>query len=182
MGLDITAYSKLRAVGLHTEETWCDNEDHIGAFAYASFPASFEGLPILGTKTAGGCTFFEGGCYEPTDGTKTLDFPAGSYLGYGLWREDLARQFNPARVHRDELPAHMDEPDPELPFYELIWFADDEGCIGELAAANLLADFEAHAGRYSPGAGLYSGGWREKYHDWTEAFRLAADGGLVRFH
>lgn len=193
MGLDITAYSKLRAIGQHEKDPalnegepgglddWCYYDGHIGAFADACFPASFAGLPILGTKTAGGSTFFEGGCYERTAGTEELGFRAGSYTGYGMWREDLARQFNPVPVHRDTPRAHMDEPDPDLPFYELIWFADNEGCIGELAAANLLADFEAHAGAYSPG-GEYPDYYREKYRDWTDAFRLAANGGLVHFH
>jgi hypothetical protein len=49
VGLDITAYSNLKPVGKHTDEAWCENEDHIYAFAYDSFPLSFRGIPVLGT-------------------------------------------------------------------------------------------------------------------------------------
>lgn len=184
MGLDITAYSKLRAVGQHVPDgQWCDEEDHVTAFAYDSFEASFRGLPILDRRAIGGSSFIWGGCYEITDKTVAVDFGAGSYPGYSRWREDLARQFNPAPILWDKLPPGMGKPDPDLPFYELIWFADNEGTIGELAAADLLADFTANAASYAPKG--YE--WEiaqsvEKYTDWAEAFRLAADGGLVRFH
>ena len=90
---------------------------------------------------------------------------AGSYSGYSAWRDDLRRQFNP-------------DTEPDKPFYELIWFADNEGTIGPEAAADLLADFLAHADAYTPAMEYF----RENYRDWTRAFELAADGGLVDFH
>lgn len=167
MGLDILAYSQLKAVGKHTEG-WCDDEDHVNAFAYDTFPKSFAGIPILSTSKVGGSGFIEGGCYAITDATETIDFQAGSYIGYGNWRADLARQFNPD-TSEDE------------PFYELIWFADNEGCIGELAAANLLADFRAHAAGYAPEPASHSDYALAKYRNWTRACELAADGGLIRF-
>lgn len=168
MGLDITAYSQLKSLGKHTqgEERWCQNEDHIIAFAYSDFPHSFRGIPVLAEDhfSGDGTAFLEGGCYEETPDTKTHKFRAGSYMGYGRWRENLARQFNPHTR-------------PEDPFYELIWFADNEGCIGPEAAVDLLADFRAHAGEYQP---YFQP--QDTYQDWTRAFELAADGGLVRFH
>jgi len=192
MGLDITAYSHLKAVGKHEKDPalnegepgglddWCYYDNHVQAFAYDSFPASFRGIPILSTSTGRRPGFLEGGCYEITDKTETHAFQAGSYGGYNHWRADLARQFNPAPMTYDRGPM-MAEPDPDKPFYELIWFADNEGCIGELAAAELLADFRAHADRYDAGSDnpTYM---RAKYNDWMRAFELAADGGLVRFH
>lgn len=164
MGLDITAYSHLKAVGKHTED-WCDDyENHVQAFAYDSFPQSFRGVPVLGTRTVNASTFLEGGCFAITDQTQTLGFRAGSYSGYGEWRESLQRQFNPGR-------------DPDSPFYELIWFADNEGAIGPDAARDLLADFQTHAAAY------VGDGWmQKKYLDWTSACRLAADNGLIDFH
>ena len=187
MGLDITAYSHLRAIGQHAKdptlnegetggpEDACYYANHVTAYAYASFPRSFRGIPVLGTERMSGAVFLVGGCYETTDRTVIHDFRAGSYSGYGTWRADLARQFNPYRPSSDQ------EPDPDLPFYELIWFADNEGCIGELAAAELREDFHAHAQAYSPPSEDAS--WFvEKYADWTRAFQLAADGGLVHFH
>lgn len=167
MGLDITAYSRLESVGAHTVG-WCEQDDHISAYAYPNFPQSFRGIPVLGERTTvGGEQLLNGGCFVATEKTERHDFQAGSYTSYGAWREDLQEQFNPRR-HRNS------------PFYELIWFADNEGCIGPDAAADLLADFRAHADRYQPPTEVLYG--RGKYEDWTRAFELAADGGLVRFH
>jgi hypothetical protein len=163
MGLDIIAYSNLAPIGKHVEELWCPDDDHIQAFAYDVFPQSFRGIPVLSTRGE----FVDGGCYERTDKTETLDFRAGSYGGYGQWREDLQRQFNPQR-------------EVNGPFYELIWFADNEGSIGPEAAADLLVDFREHADRYDP-SGAYPDYSREKYRDWTRACQLAADSGLIYF-
>ncbi|MEU3452275.1 hypothetical protein ABZ671_01330 [Micromonospora sp. NPDC006766] len=178
MGLDIAAYSHLNHIGRHEKDPtqnegepgglddWCHYDDHVQAYAYDTFPASFRGIPVLGTKTTHGAKLITGGCYEITTATKRHKFAAGSYGGYNAWRADLQQQFNP-------------DLDPDGPFYELIWFADNEGCIGPEAARDLLADFERHAADYrSPE------GWGEdgRYTNWTRAFSLAANGGLVRFH
>jgi len=172
MGLDITAYSHLKHVGLHPDETWDEDEHydkHVHAFAYDSFPQSFRGIPVLKRDAFGSSEFLDGGCYERTAGTETHGFHAGSYSGYNRWRSDLQRQFNP-------------DTDADKPFYELIWFADNEGSIGPEAAKDLLADFREHADRYTPDAGEYSQYYHEKYADWIRAFELAAADGLVDFH
>jgi len=178
MGLDITSYSKLKHVGKHEKDPalnegeiggpddWCYYDDHVQAFAYDSFPQSFRGIPVLGTKDAGGSTFLEGGCFATTAETQTHSF-AFSYGGYYRWRENLQGQFNPDR-------------EPNGPFYELIWFADNEGSIGPEAAHDLLADFKAHAGQYQP-CDQYDA-IDQRYRAWTRACGLAADGGLIYFH
>ncbi|MDG4791891.1 hypothetical protein O7626_39445 [Micromonospora sp. WMMD1102] len=165
MGLDITAYSHLNHLGKHTDD-WCESEEHIQAYAYDAFPESFRGIPILGTRVSGS-TFFDGGCYERTEKTEAHGFRAGSYSGYGRWRDGLREAFNPAA-------------DPARPFFELIWFADNEGSIGPDAARDLLADFREYADRYA--AEFDDDYDRQRYADWTRAFELAADGGLVYFH
>lgn len=164
MGLDITAYSRLTAVGKHVED-WCEEDDHVHAFSYDSFPQSFRGIPILGTDYfPDGSAFLEGGCYAVTDNTETHGFRAGSYGGYNVWRANLQEQFNPDRH-------------PDGPFYELIWFADSEGTIGPEAARDLLADFQELAD-----PDVVPAGWPNRFSDWTRAFELAAADGLVRFH
>lgn len=184
MGLDITAYSHLKHIGKHEIDPalnegepgpHCYYENHVDTYAYVGFEQSFRGLPILGEDRG----FVFGGCCEHTDATETHGFRAGSYGGYNQWRADLQEWFNPLRV-------------TDGPFYELIWFADNEGCIGPEAAADLLSDFREHADAYAaahvedPATGRYStpeGDWfRGKYQDWTRAFELAANSGLVRFH
>lgn len=180
MGLDITAYSRLKHIGKHEKDIalnegepggpddFCYYDGHVQAYAYDSFPQSFRGIPVLGKRAvSGGDYFIEGGCFEHTPETVTHGFRAGSYGGYGQWRADLQRQFNPARV-------------PDGPFYELIWFADNEGSIGPEAAKDLLEDFRLHFEHYMPPSS--DGWWLTKYRDWTKAFELAADGGLVDFH
>jgi hypothetical protein len=168
MGLDITAYSHLNPIGLHLDlGTWCEDDDHILVMTYDAFPESYRGLPDLGRWR----DFIVGGCYAITPQTETHRFRAGSYGGYGAWRDDLREQFNP-------------ESDPDGAFYELIYFADNEGAIGPEAAADLLKDFEQYANAYAAAHSQGYGGdqFRERYDDWTRAFRLAAHGGLVDFH
>lgn len=185
MGLDITAYSHLRHIGKHTKDAalngdepgglddYCHYETHVNAYAFSCFPRSFRGIPVLGTERSSGGdhTFVLAGCFEVTAATETHRFRAGSYGGYNAWRCDLARQFN---------PSAGPETGAELPFYELIWFADNEGCISSEAAAALLADFETHADQYRPEG--YEDYFRQKYEDWTNACRLASDSGLIEFH
>jgi hypothetical protein len=188
MGLDITAYSNLKHIGKHEFDPLlnegepgphCYYENHVQAYAYDSFPDSFRGLPVIGTEHHGSSAFLASGCYEITPKTETHGFRAGSYSGYGQWRQNLASQFNPAALYLDRKGPGMAKPDPELPFYELIWFADNEGCIGPEAAADLLADFREHADKY---VDPYDGYGRQKYDDWTRAFELASASGLVEFH
>lgn len=181
MGLDITAYSRLSYVGDHTDGEWCEDEKHVTAYAYDSFPLSLRGIEVVTTQVMGGSSFLWGGCYAQTDETQMVGFRAGSYGGYGQWREDLARQFNPAPLIHGLRPS-MTQPDPELPFYELIWFADNEGTIGELAAVELLADFRHNASAYQIPTDDYGAYYRQKYDEWTHACELAADGGLISFH
>lgn len=172
MGLDITAYSRLEYLGQHAADGWCVeehydedwNRTHIATYAYDSFPQSFRGIPVVGKRAVRDATFLIGGCYEVTRATATHGFRAGSYTGYGRWREDLQQRFNPER-------------DPDKPFYELIWFADNEGCIGPEASRDLLADFLLHFERYPADEGYLA-----LYKHWLQAFKLAADGGLVEFH
>lgn len=187
MGLDITAFSRLEIWPDHVPEVgeWChvnedwetDEERHIRAFAYDPFDRSFRGLPILGSARDS----MWGYCYRITEKTETHAFRAGSYTGYNHWRANLAEQFNPAPI--DPISRGMLQPDPDLPFYELIWFADNEGTIGPEAAGDLLVDFREHADRFTPpGEEEWHDYSRRKYSDWTRAFELAADGGLVSFH
>lgn len=174
MGLDITAYSNLKHIGKHEIDPalnegepgpHCYYENHVDAFAYDTFPQSFRGIPVLDKESSNGQGFLIGGCFEISEATETHGFRAGSYGGYNEWRRHLQERFNPNR-------------DPQRPFYELIWFADNEGSIGPEAAQDLLADFLEHDGLFAP-----DDEWmRRKYQDWTRAFVLAANSGLVRFH
>ncbi|HVC76421.1 MAG TPA: hypothetical protein VND96_07885 [Candidatus Micrarchaeaceae archaeon] len=67
----------------------------------------------------------------------------------------------------------------DKPFFELIYFADTEGCIGPLAAADFAADF-AH-GRDTGVRVRLDEADQSLYEDWSRAFTLAGSGGLVCF-
>lgn len=160
MGLDITAYSNLESVG-HTVLPWCEDEDHIETYTYDSFPRSFKGIAVTETSD----DLLHGGCFRATEITETYSFAAGSYGGYNRWRADLQEQFNPNQL-------------TGKPFYELIWFADNEGVIGPEAAAELLHDFHKYDASYFSS----SLRCRQVFDDFAKAAALAADHGLIQFH
>lgn len=179
MGLDITAYSNLRYVGFCPDRDEDDHgydpdtydTTHVPAYAHDAFPHALMGIPNQRIKPVGTETLIEAGCFEVTEKTETHRFRAGSYGGYNRWRADLAAEFNPFRA--------SGPPSPEGPFYELIWFADNEGTIGELAATKLLGNFRQFEVEYAASHDEYD---VQRYRDWLRAFELAADGGLVNFH
>lgn len=179
MGLDIRAYSHLAYVGHHEE--WTDEDEHYDrhheAYTYDAFPHALMGVPNVQRKSVGSdVTFLSGGCFEVTEKTEDHGFRAGSYSGYNAWRRDLSERFNPARGNG--------QPSPEGPFYELIWFADNEGTICQQAAASLLSDFRQHEAEYRAAhLGTGDGYWYiDKYVNWMRACELASDDGLIDFH
>lgn len=111
-------------------------------------------------------------------------FRAGSYSGYNHWREQLcfmALRTTPAVIWHGE----EEEKRKGQPFIELVCFSDSEGAIGPEVAKKLHKDFvdwkgraEEFAGRMDPDDGEY---FLDKYDEWTEAFRIASDGGVVDF-
>lgn len=187
MGLDVTAYSNLRYIGHHEidddSEHPYDPETferlHVEAYSYKEFERhALAGIPNHRDEQWGDQKGVKAGCFELTDKTERHAFCAGSYGGYNRWRRDLADQFNPYRDNGDSPPS------AEGPFYELIWFADNEGTLGQLAAINLLAAFRQHEVEYRAAhLGTELGDYSvAKYADWMRACELAADGGLIDFH
>lgn len=186
MGLDIVAYSKLVSVPEDQlpEDVDSRYEDFIHAYAYASFPHSVRGLPnadVIDKDSEGGEWIAES-WFKETPETETFSFRAGSYTGYGAFRERLAELVGttPSAVWA------ASEPLVDLPFYELINFADNEGVIGPDAAKDLLADFREYQDSWrdeiialGPHGQDY---YHRQYENWIRAFELAADGGLVCFH
>jgi hypothetical protein len=178
MGLDITAYEHATLLDDHgTPATdWCeagqDGEDeHQQAYVYTPFAASAAGLELLGASD--GITF--GRCYRLHG--STLGFRAGSYSGYNRWRDALICAA--AEIATEGEPA---------PFALLTNFADNEGWIGPMAAAELAKQFERHGAAVKQ---LFAEGpdthdmahwFVEKYDEWVAAFKLAAGTGTVRFH
>ena len=117
----------------------------------------------------------EEGWYE----TEAVDgFRAGSYGGYNVWRALLCRVMLGV-----EPRAVWNDPDKwrSQPFYGLINFADNEGCIGPVWSARLAKEFAEGRERFHahPEVGDYE---RSKYDEWMKAFEAAAQNGCVEFH
>lgn len=165
MGLNITAYSNLKSTG-KCDLDWepCDEAGHIRAYTHSSFPQSMRGLPAYIDFND---EFVQSNCFVTTTATEAYRFRAGSYSGYGMWRQMLQDTFNP-------------DCESLKPFYELIWFSGCEGAIGPVAAADLFEDFLINnetAVHVDPNGYFY-----DKYQDWTQACLLAKQDGLIDFH
>lgn len=173
MGLDITAYSKLKKVpckfnsdGEPINDKGQDREGVFIPYAHSSFPEHHKGLTPKAAYEYG----------------KSFDFRAGSYSGYNAWREQLAALagyaakpgFTDAKPH-SETAWDMDSG----PFWELINFSDCEGCIGPVVSAKLAKDFADYQAKADAHDDEY---FRRKYSEWRKAFEMAADGGAVDFH
>lgn len=114
-------------------------------------------------------------------------FAAGSYGGYNEWREQLAELAGyPPLPYKSDWESKARSRHAagawaakEGPFWELIHFADNEGCIGPKTSAKLakdFADFQAKADEHA------SKWFRGRYAEWRRAFELASDNGAVSFH
>lgn len=166
MGLDITAYRKLKRVKspeMEGEEpvNWqaeCHIRESDIDLTESNFPGRTDGL-------APGVYTFE----------DKVDVYAGSYGGYNQWRDQLARHSG----YPSASAVHQAPPD-EGPFVELINFSDCEGYIGASVASKLAKDFAEHQFRIL--AESENAYFIEKYLEWRKAFEMAADGGAVEFH
>jgi hypothetical protein len=160
MGLDITAYSRLQFLRRRAGD---DNDD----YDWSGHECSLWIEPAFVAQADG----MQEGIYR--FGEK-FDFRAGSYGGYNHWRDQLC-----VMTHGVPAQTLWDKPANYPAFSELINFSDCEGLIGPKTSGKLLHDFEAHldkAERMDPPYFLAS------YLEWVDAFRLAANGGAIKFH
>jgi hypothetical protein len=160
MALDITAYKNLvPAPGVSAEQA----EDEYDKYFYPG--PSMEWSESIWPGRAKGI--------EPSTAytfADSVSMRAGSYGGYNSWRRQLAD-------FADTLDGS--------PFEELINFADNEGVIGPIVSAKLLADFTVHAEAaksFAEKIGGDAGYWVSKYAEWQKVFSFAAEAGAVYFH
>jgi hypothetical protein len=170
MGLDIVVYEKVQAVPFkHEYGEACYEADHIHVSSDQAFPRSLRGLEL------GQCYMSLGNRYS---------FRAGSYSGYGSFRGHLCE----AALGQDPETLWSN---PQLyqdePFFELLNFYDNEGCIGPEACADLAQDFEGFRHIVVPKLkapdeedGTYNY-YVSSYEEWAKAFKLTAGTGLVYF-
>lgn len=174
MGLDISYYRRL---------VLCEPGQGYGAVIAVANEDAFtdRAAPLMN-----GCEYageFVGG------------FRAGSYSGYSMWREQLARlagypamnvgvgnaaAFDSyAQAYPHASAAWMLPTPRDMPFYPLINFTDCDGVIGSDAARRLAQDFAAHQDVADSHPDEY---FRTKYREWRTAFETASDDGAVVLH
>lgn len=123
------------------------------------------------------------GVYLTTDKSIDASFRAGSYSGYDAWRRELST------MALGVVPNDIwDAPNTfhGKPFYELINFPDNEGCIGPKTSGCLYKAFTKHikkatthtTGMASKEDAIY---FMETYNNFMEAFKTASQDGVVIF-
>lgn len=172
MGLDITAYGGLFEIDTSRQkkelvETMLDSghwwQPHAVDWAEKEFPGRTKGEPQVVMDHVYGAS-------------QRYSFRAGSYSGYGEFRDFLARLAGWASAR-----AWWDSDVREGPFFELVHFADNEGCIGSIAAGKLVSDFRAYEAKALAEADECRWFWHA-YNNWRRAFEIASEGGAVDFH
>jgi hypothetical protein len=177
MGLDITAYSKLKLLDTKRLKDGTVVDAQTGAevedYCYVYKPEGFKDRAA---------SLQDEGHYGYD---QTLCFSAGSYSGYNEWRNELAALagYAPIQVtnERGMLELRYDESVWELsegPFWELINYSDCQGTLDSVEAAKLVKDFKA----FLPQAEAKDRHFYDKYVRWLNAFEFASDDGAVRFH
>lgn len=183
MGLDTTAWGKVLRIDDHDCDTHTDegSEDcyergHREIFVYADFPHGLVGLEGPFTmRKSWGAELLSAGYYKLSDQGPTTH---NSYSGHSQFRNCL--------LEIAEWPAVTDwraDEVKELPFYELLWFADNEGFLGPVACESLYHDFVEYRDRaaewFAENGYYYVTGL---YRDWLESFNHARGRGVVDFH
>ncbi|MCB0246658.1 MAG: hypothetical protein KDI12_24825 [Anaerolineae bacterium] len=174
MGLDITAYSRLKFIEriepvgdkwgseIWEDKYWGTGQNTVYVSGYDQFPGRRAPLAIP-----------PGRCVDVYSYFHSLDFRAGSYSGYNWWRNELSL------ISSGMSAENVWSSEKAVPFYELINFSDAEGVIGSVACKELLADFE----QFSGDAQRHKDPWFwEAYQKWHQAVQLGADDGMIEFH
>lgn len=164
MGLDVTAFSKVRRVRDHDGSDW--EVDEIVLSNEPAFAPRAADVP--------------NGIYRYERSQHVF---SRSYGTYNHWREELAKLAGYAAHPTETDDAHIHSRTAweaeSGPFWELINFTDCDGVLGAQTCSKLLADFEAFEAR----AAAHTDSWfRDMYRSFHAAIRLAADGGAVKFH
>ena len=160
MGLDISYYETITPADCTREQVEDEYERYIHWYTVEGFESRLDGIE---------------GEYMEVSGQRG-GFRAGSYGGYNHWRNLLAQV-----IHDKDAEYFWSTSPCDGPFYELINFADNEGCIGPKTCAKLAKDFEDYGEKFASDPRVDD--WdRQKYMDWCRAFQCAANTGCVEFH
>jgi hypothetical protein len=129
------------------------------------------------------CEDMEGGKYAETDATVEHHFRAGSYGGYNTFRKYLSRAL--CGVEPEAIWA-TPEDFKAAPMFEMINFSDCEGILGTGICKKIHPQFVENREKFENylkeqfGYDENEVRWQmSTYDDFTEAFRLGAENGIV---
>lgn len=170
MGLDISAYARYKLVKAADKYNERERPQGDCAFFYT-------------TEDWLACKGFIKGWYGPAEGHDFVEhehsFRAGSYGHYNWWREQLSLCMLGARP--EYAWAHEQEV-ADNPFSLLVCFSDCEGTITSESCKVLHKAFVDNRKKALAWAKKTDGEFMRNYDDFTKAFELGADRGLVKFH
>lgn len=168
MGLDVSAYKNVKRLESFEADEYGEPKD-----------VETVQVSIAGFKERAGNIVDGYYTYEDEYG-----FRVGSYSGYNNWRNELARlagykitKYTEMGQERECYAAGAWQSGSGA-FWELINFSDCEGVLGTEVCKKLLADFI----EYDERAKTFDSDFYERYKEWTEGMKYAAENGLFDFH
>lgn len=104
----------------------------------------------------------------------STSFHAGSYSGYGEWRNWLAKI-----VGWESVNVAWEKGEYGQPFMELLKFSDCDGVLGTEVCKKLAKDFLDYEKEAMQSSNDYH---TELYQKWKSLFVLASNNGAISFH
>lgn len=160
MGLDIRVYKNLKFL-TDNEDIFEEDKD----FDYDLY------VHVIDPSWEDRIKNFKKGYYS---GEYIFHGPSLPYSSHGRFRKLLCEMLN---VVIEEV---WEDKHPNIPFHDLINFADNEGCLDYEIAEKLYKDFVDNRDKFAEleGTDYYLG----IYDEWIEACKLAADNkGIILF-
>ncbi len=186
MGLDISAVSNIKIIEFVPEydEDYDDGDsprqDYINPHFPHAVPEDWQGEYVI---------------WKQTSRSKYHGFNAGSYSGYGLFRSTLAQYsmdvdtYGQGRGEEFEKAWEAVYEAVDKPFFEVINFSDCEGVFYGDACDKLYNDFEMCRADWTvwleaetPFPAYERDYFVTKYDNFTKAFALGRENGIVSFH
>lgn len=100
------------------------------------------------------------------------------YSSHSRFREKLIKLIGRDDLLDNKKEIKWNELTPEIPFYDLIDFADNEGCLDWEISAKIYSDFEKFNDKAKSEMNVYD---YSEYETWLETFKAAKNYGVVVF-
>jgi hypothetical protein len=164
MGLDITVYNNLKFIGNKTLFKGKKKDKALDTGKLLIMAGDFDRLDNI-----------KEGWYTCDE---VFSFRAGSYSEYTKWRTMLSEI-----MLGESVENILENLTVEDAFVPLISFSDCEGFIGPLTSSKLYSNFTESRQYALNSVSFFECNWfMEKYDNWTTAFKLASNNGVVEFN